>query len=78
MRKILTVKEMITILLDYNMDALVYTNANGVPTGISLPNVCYSGEGDGETKKECKKVIFDIEEWTFNEEYDEFKNNLDY
>ena len=36
--------------------------ANGVPTGISLPNVCYSGGGEGETKKECKEVIFDIQE----------------
>ena len=62
MRKILTVKELITLLLDYNMDALVYTNANGVPTGISLPNVCYGGGGDGETKKDCKEVIFDIQE----------------
>ena len=62
MRKILTVKELITILLDYNMDALVYTNANGVPTGISLPNVCYSGGGDAETKKESKEVIFDIQD----------------
>ena len=55
MRKILTVKELITLLLDYNMDALVYTNANGVPTGISLPNVCYGGGGDGETKKDCQR-----------------------
>ena len=62
MRKILTVKELITLLLDYNMDALVYTNANGVPTGISLPNVCYGGGSDGETKKDCKEVIFDIQE----------------
>lgn len=62
MRKILTVKELITLLLDYNMDALVYTNANGVPTGISLPNICYGGGGDGETKKDYKEVIFDIQE----------------
>ena len=62
MRKILTVKELITILLDYNMDALVYTNANGVPTGISLPNVCYGGGSEGETKKDCKEVIFDIQD----------------
>ena len=61
MRKILTVKELITILLDYNMDALVYTNANGIPTGISLPNVCYSGS-DGVTKKDSREVIFDIQE----------------
>ena len=61
MRKILTVKELITILLDYNMDALVYTNANGIPTGISLPNVCCSG-GDGVTEKETKEVIFDVQD----------------
>lgn len=61
MRKILTVKELITILLDYNMDAQVYTNANGIPTGISLPNVCWGG-GDGVTKKESIEVIFDIQE----------------
>ena len=62
MRKILTVKELITILLDYNMDALVYTNANGVPTGISLSNVCYGGGGEGVTKKDCEEVIFDIQD----------------
>ena len=61
MKKILTVRELITALLDYNMDALVYSNANGIPTGISLSNVCYSG-GDGVTKKESKEVIFDIQE----------------
>lgn len=60
MRKILTVKELITILLDYNMDALVYTNANGIPTGISLPNICYSG--GGVTKKQSREVVFDIQE----------------
>ncbi len=71
-RKILTVKELITILLDYNMDALVYTNANGVPTGISLPNVCYVGGGDGETKKDCcKEVIFDVQD---EERYNPFQS----
>lgn len=62
MRKILTVKELITILLDYNMDALVYVNANGIPTGISLPNVCFGGGKEGETKKETNEVIFDIQD----------------
>ena len=61
MRKILTVKELITILLDYNMDALVYINVNGVPTGISLSNVCCSGD-DGVTEKESREVIFDIQD----------------
>lgn len=61
MKKILTVKELITILLDYNMDACVYVNANGLPIGISSPNVCWGGE-KGETKKETNEVIFDIQE----------------
>lgn len=62
MEKILTVRELVTILVQYNMDALVYANANGVPTGISLNNVCYGSGGDGETKKECKEIVFDIQE----------------
>ena len=64
MRKILTVRELITILVQYNMDALVYTNANGVSTGISLNNVCvrYDSGGDDKTKKECKEIVFDIQE----------------
>lgn len=61
MRKILTVKELITLLLEHNMDALVYINTDGLPTGLSLPNVCFGG-GDGVTRKEAKEVIFDIQE----------------
>ena len=64
MEKILTVRELVTILIQYNMDALVYANANGVPTGITVNNVriCYGYGGNAETKKECKKIIFDIQE----------------
>ena len=64
MKKILTVRELVTILVQYNMDALVYANANGVPTGISVNNLCvrYGRGGDGETKKECKEIVFDIQE----------------
>ena len=56
MRQILTVKELITLLLDYNMDAYTYVNANGLPIGISLPNICFGGGKEGETKKDCKEV----------------------
>ena len=64
MKKILTVRELVTILVQYNMDALVYANENGVPTGISVNNLCvrYGTGGDGETKKECKEIVFDIQE----------------
>lgn len=62
MRQILTVKELITLLLDYNMDAYTYVNANGLPIGISLPNICFGGGKEGETKKDCKEVIFDIQD----------------
>lgn len=72
MRKIFTVKELITILLDYNMEALVYVNANGLPTGISLPNVCHGSDSEGVTKKDCKEVIFDIQE---EERYNHKRDN---
>ena len=62
MRKILTVKELITLLLEHNMDAYVYVNASGIPTGLSLPNVCWGGNGDGEGKDKATEVIFDIQE----------------
>ncbi len=62
MRKILTVKELITLLLEHNMDARVYVNASGVLTGLSLPNVCWGGNCDGVSKKETNAVIFDIQE----------------
>ena len=62
MRQILTVKELIALLLDYNIDAYVYVNASGLPIGISLPNVCFGGSREGETKKETDEVIFDIQE----------------
>ena len=62
MRKILTVKELITLLLEHNMDANVYVNADGVSTGLTLPNICWDGSVEGTTKKEADKVIFDIQE----------------
>jgi len=62
MRKILTVKELITKLLDYNMDALIYINADGIPTAVSLSNICYSGGSEGKPQKDCNEVIFDIQE----------------
>lgn len=62
MRKILTVKELITLLLEYNMDAYVYVNADGIPTGLALPNICWDGHVEGCTKKEATMVIFDIQD----------------
>ena len=62
MRKILTVKELITLLLEYNMDARVYINASGILTGLTHSNVCWGGNGDGEGKDKANEVIFDIQE----------------
>lgn len=62
MKEILTVKELITLLLEHNMDANVYVNASGIPTGLSRFNVCWGGNGDGVSKKEANEVIFDIQE----------------
>lgn len=61
MRKILTVKELITLLLEHNMDANVYVNADGVPTGLTLPNICWDGHVEGCAKKEATMVILDIQ-----------------
>lgn len=60
MRKILTVKELITLLLEHNMDANVYVNADGIPTGLTLPNICWDGHVEGCAKKEATMVILDI------------------
>ena len=61
MRKILTVKELITLLLEHNMDANVYVNADGIPTGPTLPNICWDGHVQGCAKKEATMVILDIQ-----------------
>ena len=62
MRKILTVKELIKLLLDHNMDAYVYVNARGILAGLSLPNVCWGGNEDGGGKDTAPEVIFDIQD----------------
>ena len=62
MRKILTVKELITLLLEHNMDANVYVNVDGIPTGLTLPNICWDGHVEGCTKKEATMVTLDIQE----------------
>ena len=54
------------------MDAYVYVNASGIPTGLSLPNVCYGGNRDGEWKDTANEVIFDIQE----EEHYNYKRPL--
>ena len=61
MRKILTVKELITLLLEHDMDANVYVNADGIPTGLTLPDICWDGNVEGCTKKEATMVVLDIQ-----------------
>lgn len=72
MRQILTVKELIALLLDYNMDAYVYVNASGLPIGVSLPNVCFGGGKEGEHTIACSeeqmKVLNEVLNFAANHE----------
>lgn len=63
MRKNYTVKDLITYLLDFNMEAEVLVNASGVPEGF---DISWSDEKDSsspliiDTKKRADKVCFNI------------------
>ena len=54
MRKVLKVKELITLLLEHNMDAYVYVNSDGVPIGLTLSNICWDAFVEGSTKERSK------------------------
>ena len=66
MKKIATVKELITFLLNFNMDAFVNVNINGVFKGIALSDISWCcGDGDDEepgtdTRKDAKEISFDV------------------
>lgn len=64
MKKVLTVKELITFLLEFNMDAYVKVNANGQPTAF---DICWSDEKgiyytdtNLNTRKTANEVYFDV------------------
>ena len=59
MKKVLTVKELITLLLEFNMDAYVKVNANCQPTAF---DICWSSETDMNlnTRKTANEVYFDV------------------
>lgn len=59
MKKILTVKELISRLLEFNMDAYVKVNANGMPTAF---DICWSNGTDTneDTRKITDEVYFDV------------------
>ena len=65
MKKVLTVKELIAILLEFNMDASVYINVNGDPIGLAMSDVCWNGGGSDaaegtNTKKISTEIYFEI------------------
>lgn len=66
MKKIATVKELITFLLDFNMDAFVNVNINGVLKGIALSDISWCcGDGEdaepgGYTRRDAKEISFDV------------------
>ena len=60
MKKVLAVKELITILLEFNLEAKVMVNANGTPTPF---DICWSGDDTdttSDTRKTTKEVYFDV------------------
>ena len=59
MKKILTVKELIGILLEFNMDAYVKVNTNGQPTAF---DICwsYGADTNEDTRKITDEVYFDV------------------
>ena len=56
MKKIFTVKELISILLEFNMDAYVKVNTNGQPTAF---DICWS-DGDSDTNEDTRKITDEV------------------
>lgn len=60
MKRDLTVKQLIGILLEFNMDAYVKVNANGCPTAF---DICWSAsdcDSNEDTRKITDEVHFDV------------------
>ena len=65
MKKVLTVKELIAILSEFNMDASVYINVNGDPIGLAMSDIGWNGDGGDSaegtnTKKISTEIYFEI------------------
>ena len=65
MKKILTIKELISLLLEFNMDASVYINVNGNPIGLAMSDICWNGDGSDSaegtnTRKSSTEIYFEI------------------
>lgn len=64
MEQILTVRELIMKLMEFNMDALVFVNSENEFIGITSSAICWNNETDNDDKVNSKKmaqdVIFDI------------------
>ena len=57
MKKKNTVRDLITYLLDFNMDAEVLVNANGIPVPF---DISWFVGGDGSDKKESMKKTTEV------------------
>ena len=65
MKKVLTVKELIAILLEFNMDASVYVNIKGDPIGLAMSDIGWNGDGGDSaegtnTRKSSTEIYFEI------------------
>jgi hypothetical protein len=62
MKKEITVRELIEVLLDFNMEAKVKVNATGVPENFSLAwsSDGPDGEPDFDSRKTATELYFDL------------------
>lgn len=65
MKKVLTVKELIAILSEFNVDAYVYINVNGDPIGLAMSDIGWNGDGGDSaegtnTKKISTEIYFEL------------------
>ena len=63
MKKVFTVRELINLLLDFNMDAYVkVTDAKGKSTRFDISWSANDGDTTKDTKKTTTEVYFDLSE----------------
>ena len=60
MKKVFTVKELISFLLEFNMDAYVKVNTNGQPTAFDICWNSYGTDTNEDTRKITDEIYFDV------------------
>ena len=60
MKKVFTVKELISFLLEFNIDAYVKVNTNGQPTAFDIFLNGYGTDTNEDTRKITYEIYFDV------------------